>query len=284
MFFRTPSFWLAASLALTTVSCGGVEDLNNLADDLADAIAQDATVDEDGTVLTDGTAEDGEGTDTAGDADEDVATARGGWTFTDEAWDEFRPRQGQTSTVSVITDRDETAALTASVVENVAVYDGTYDQITYGTPAPGTDAFRVTLDMSRPWRIGVKAIEVWYSFQVDTLANSWVLNDVMYIPLDSLVGSRQRVNATGLFTTSGLTFPDYTLRMDWQVIDRELNYEVPFGAFRASVTELVAETISSDKPGGEYEVRMFLHPEAGLLYADLVQEIFINMTLLNGWL
>lgn len=219
---------------------------------------------------------------TDGGGDEDVRTAVGGWTFSQEAWDAFRPRQGQAATVSVILDRDETAALPGTVTENVPVYGGVYTQITYGTPAPGGDAFRVTVDLERPWRIGLKAIEVWYNFQVEETANSWLFDDPIYIPLDSLIGSRQRVNGAGTFRTSGFDL-EYTVRMDWIVQQRELSLETPLGAFREAVTELTAEVRSSDKPGGDYPIALYFHPELGLLDATLIQEIFTKVTTLNAF-
>jgi hypothetical protein len=221
---------------------------------------------------------------TEADADEgeDVRTAVGGWTFSEEAWEAFRPRQGQAATVSVILDRDETAALPGTVTENVPVFGGVYTQVTYGTPAPGGDAFRVTVDLERPWRIGLKAIEVWYNFQTEETANSWLFDEPIYIPLDSLIGSRQRVNGAGTFRTSGFDL-DYTVRMDWIVQQRELSLETPLGAFREAVTELTAEVRSSDKPGGDYPIALYFHPELGLLDATLIQEIFTKVTTLNAF-
>ena len=50
--------------------------------------------------------------------------------------------------MQVILDRDD-RALAGAVVENVSAFDGVYTQITYGTPAPANDAFRVTLSTEK---------------------------------------------------------------------------------------------------------------------------------------
>lgn len=207
----------------------------------------------------------------------------GGWDFTQEAWDAFVPSQGQTSTLQVILDREETAALPGSVIENVSAFDGVYTQITYGTPAPANDAFRVTLSTDKCWTYSIKAIEVWYNFQETAIANQWVFEDPLDVPLYALVGARNRVNVRGDYMTSGLPFPDYTARLDWTVENRQLNLEVPFGAFREEVTLLRAEVLSSDKPGTEYNVDLYFHPQAGLLRGDIVQEIFAEATLVRSW-
>ena len=72
-------------------------------------------------------------------------------------------------------------------------------------------------------------------------------------------------------------------RMDWIVQQRELSLETPLGAFREAVTELTAEVRSSDKPGGDYPIALYFHPELGLLDATLIQEIFTNVTTLNAF-
>ena len=221
----------------------------------------------------------------AGDPCNDNADTSGfgGWSFTQQSWEDFQPRQGQSATMQVILDRDETAALAGAVVENVSAFDGVYTQITYGTPAPANDAFRVTLSTEKCWTYSIKAIEVWYSFQESDIANRWVFDNPLDVPLYALVGARNRVNVGGDYQTSGLPFPDYTARLDWTVETRQLNLEVPFGAFREEVTQLRAEVLSSDKPGTEYNIDLYFHPQAGLLQGDLIQEIFAEAKLVRAW-
>lgn len=91
------------------------------------------------------------------------------------------------------------------------------------------------------------------------------------------------MNVGGDYQTSGLPFPDYTARLDWTVETRQLNLEVPFGAFREEVTQLRAEVLSSDKPGTEYNIDLYFHPQAGLLQGDLIQEIFAEAKLVRAW-
>jgi hypothetical protein len=251
---RRPIFVLFATLALAFAACeseSSTSDTGFTPDVTADTIdpqtdpgtAQDPGASQDpGTQADPGTTED------PGTQQDPGSVAHPHPHWTGAGWDDFLPLPGETAVYTVTTFGQEEKDLNAFLERDVSFEGGTWDRIVVGSLVPGEDGSAIYLDLSTPWSVRVKGIQVFDTTDLDGPMMTEVFAEPIVIPLDTPQGQ-----TTTIETTISGTYGDFESDMGVvykaKIVSYDAEHEVPYGTltgcvhFQAELSgELIGET------------------------------------------
>lgn len=179
------------------------------------------------------------------------------------SWGSVFPEPGETAIYRVTRFDGSTDDLSATFEYGVDFRGTTVDRLVVGTAEPGNEGWALYFDRSEPWILSVIASEVYDPAVTGGPSLTEYFPDP--IPFDGTIGIGEvfaiESRITLEFDGGGDTTLDVTYEMTPASIEESIT--VPFGTLD-DVLLLDAE-VGGEFIGGLFEVRLWLHPDHGLV-------------------